>query len=109
MEHLADAKSAVLEFMQTIAGDDSIDYDVKVANSEAAVGHRNVAMANFLKSFGNLHNEPQDVLDAYFHHCSLSMSCEQLCKASLFLANGGVNPQSGSMVITPSARVMLMR
>ena len=52
-------------------------------------GYRNVALANFIKSFGNLQNEPEEVLDAYFHHCSLAMSCVDLARAGLFLTNKG--------------------
>jgi len=46
-------------------------------------------MAHFLKSFGNLHNDADRVLDAYFRLCSISMSCVELATAFSFLATGG--------------------
>ena len=100
LQHLDDAKSTVLNFMRELTGDDSIEFDTQVADSEAAVGYRNVAMANFIKSFGNLNHRPHEVLDAYFHHCSMAMSCAQLSKAALFMANRGVCPSSGDKIVS---------
>jgi len=79
----------LLPFIREAAGDDSIGYDEMVAQAERETGHRNRAMAHFLKSFGNLHNDADRVLDAYFHLCSISMSCLELAASFAFLATGG--------------------
>ena len=79
----------LLPFIREAAGDDSIGYDEIVAQAERETGHRNRAMAHFLKSFGNLHNDADRVLDAYFHLCSISMSCLELAASFAFLATGG--------------------
>ena len=89
LSRLADAKSTVLDFVRALASSDDIHFDPAVAASEAATGHRNAAMAYFMKSFGNLHNSPERVLDAYFHHCAIAMTPAQLARACLYLANGG--------------------
>ena len=100
LSHLDDATQTVREVIRSLCGEADIDFDLRVARSEQASGHRNKAMAYFLKSFGNLDNEPERVLDAYFHHCSLAMSCLDLCEATLFLANNGVAPVRGEMVMS---------
>ncbi len=47
--------------------------DNTVAKSEQATGFRNFALANFMRSFGNIH--PVDhTLGVYFHQCALSMN-----------------------------------
>ncbi len=46
-------------------------------------------LCNFIKSFGNIKNEPAEVLDFYFDMCSLEMNCQQLSQTFTFLANGG--------------------
>ncbi len=79
----------LLPFIRTAAGDESIGYDLEVAEGERRTGHRNRAMAHFLKSFGNLQNDADRVLDAYFRLCSVSMSCVELARAFSYLANGG--------------------
>jgi len=100
LSHLDNATATVRNIVCALCGQADVDFDPVVAASEQATGHRNKAMAHFLKSFGNLDNEPERVLDAYFHHCSLAMSCLDLCEATLFLANNGVAPVSGDMIMT---------
>jgi glutaminase len=102
LSHLDDAKATVRNIVRVLCGKADVDFDLTVARSEQATGHRNKAMAYFLKSFSNLDNEPERVLDAYFHHCSLTMSCLELCEAVLFLANNGIAPLSGDMVMSSS-------
>jgi glutaminase len=100
LSHLDDATTSVREIVRSLCGKDDVDFDLAVARSEQVTGHRNKAMAYFIKSFGNLDNDPERVLDAYFHHCALSMNCLELCEASLFLANNGVAPISGDLVMS---------
>ncbi len=102
LSHLDDATTTVRNIVRALCGKADVDFDLTVARSEQTTGHRNKAMAHFLKSFNNLDNEPERVLDAYFHHCSLIMSCLELCEAVLFLANNGIAPLSGDMVMTSS-------
>jgi len=89
LSHLGDARQSVLEFMRQLCGEAEIDFDHAVAHSERETGFRNAALAYFLKSFGNLNNDPTAVLDAYVHHCSLSMSCIEVARAGIYLANKG--------------------
>lgn len=86
---LDNAKASVLSFVRRLAGNADIHFDEAVAASEAAHGDRNAAMAHLIKSFGNLRNPASEVLDLYFHHCSIEMSCVELAIACLFLANQG--------------------
>jgi len=58
LNHLQDAHQSVLEFIRTLCAKDDINFDFSVAKSEEQTGFRNQAMANFLKSFHNLENEP---------------------------------------------------
>lgn len=100
--HDANGRDAVLDFVRSLVGDTAIDFDERVAASEAMTGHRNAAMAHFLKSFGNLHSPAAAVLDAYFHHCAIEMSCRQLADAFVFLANQGRSGISGDPVMSAS-------
>ena len=86
-----DARSDLLGFMASVTSE-TIGFDGEVAASEAATGYRNVALANFMKSFGKLDNDVDAVLDLYFHQCSLSLSCVQLARAAGYLCRDGVHP-----------------
>lgn len=92
-------KKAILDFVNNLSSS-KVHFDEEVAESERKTGNRNMAMAYFMKSFGNIHNEVLDVLDVYFHQCSLSMSCAELSKSFLFLANNGVIPSTGERILT---------
>ncbi len=102
LSHLGNAHQSVLSFLRRLCDKPAIDFDHAVARSERETGFRNAAMAYFLKSFGNLHNDTQHVLDAYYHHCSLSMSCIEVARAGAYLANGGKLLGSDEVVIQPN-------
>lgn len=89
ISHLENPKQEFIEFVRELAHDPSIDYNKAVAESERQTGYNNYAAANILKSFGNLHNEVEEVLDFYFYQCSIMMSCEQLTNAFFVFTNGG--------------------
>ena len=99
VERVPDLNDKVLEFVRGLAGDDDIFYNREVAASEYITGERNKALAHLMKSFGNFKGKVSQVISAYCHHCSIEMSTEQLAKAFLFLANGGVNPLNGEAVV----------
>ncbi len=94
-----DAKAAILGLLSRLSGE-PIDFDDEVAESEATSGYRNVALANFMKSFGAIDNDVADVLDVYFNQCAVRMSCRQLARASGFLSNDGVHPVDESRVVS---------
>ena len=102
LSHLDNAQESVLQFLRKLSNNDKIEFDLNVACSEKATGYRNIALANFIKSFGNLHNEPEEVLDAYFHHCSIAMSCVELAHAGMFLANRGKLLWNNKKIIDPN-------
>ena len=84
-----DPRQALLDMLKTVTGHDSIKFDPVIAASEKAEGFRNVALVNFLKSLGNIHNKVDEVFDLYLDCCSISMNCEQLAKAMIIFANHG--------------------
>ncbi|WP_347310503.1 glutaminase [Defluviimonas sp. SAOS-178_SWC] len=75
----------LLRFIRTAAGDDDIHINRAVARSETESGHRNFALAHFIRAYGNLVNPPDLTLGAYFHQCAVEMSCDQLARAGRFL------------------------
>lgn len=75
----------ILRFIRTAADDPDIHIDRSVARSEAATGHRNLALAHFMKSCGNLTHAPELTLGTYFHQCAIEMTCDQLARAGRFL------------------------
>ncbi|GES44962.1 glutaminase [Rhizobium dioscoreae] len=96
-----EAIGELLRFVRYVADDETISIDDKVARSETQTGYRNFALANFMRAYGNIHHPVEHVLGVYFHQCALSMSCQQLAKAGLYLAARGSNPITGHSVVSP--------
>ena len=94
------AVAEIRDAMRRLAGADTIDVDSEVAKSEAATGFRNLSLAYFMRGFGNLRSPVEDALTVYFNQCALRMSCRQLARAGLYLANGGVDPLTGARITT---------
>lgn len=105
-----DAEQTLLEFMRARSGDPGIGSDPELASSERESGYRNVALANFIRSFGNLHNDVQQVLDFYYLQCSLKMHCVDLARSVRYLADRGCCPTSGERVTSAegAARINAM-
>lgn len=94
---------SLLERLRMLADDPTIAVDQEVAASEASAGSRNRALASFMQSFNNLSNPVEETLAAYFSHCAISMNCQQLAKAALFLAFDGRDPICGRQMVTGEA------
>ena len=94
----------LLRFVRFLASDETIVVDSDVANSEAQTGFRNIALANYMKSFGDI-DRPDDALKVYFHQCALSLSCRQLAMAGRYLMLDGRHPggngADGSRIVGP--------
>ncbi|MCF8379714.1 MAG: glutaminase [Bacteroidales bacterium] len=100
--HLTNPKEEFLEFIRDISGIHDLNYSAVIANSEKSAGYRNIALCNFIKSYGNILNSPEEVLDFYFSICSLEMSCRELSKTFLYLANDDFRTASNKKVLTMS-------
>lgn len=96
------ARDVLLQSVRTLAGNSQITYDTAVAASEKAHGYTNAALANYLKSHNNLHNDVEQVLDTYFYQCSLCLSCEELARSLLLLVHHGIHPRTGERWLTKS-------
>ncbi len=102
LEETPDAATRLLRFLTEQAGDagPAPDIDESAAAGELDSSSRNLALAHFLKDFGNLTRPAAVVLDNYVRQCSITMTCVQLAKAGLFLANNGQG--TNGTVLPPS-------
>ena len=99
ISHTKDAKVEFLDFIRKICNDNNVNYSESIANSEKSVGYRNIALCNFLKSFDNIKNDPEEVLDFYFQMCSIEMTCQELTRTAMFLANDEFRSPQGEQIL----------
>lgn len=101
MTHFPRPKDELLSMVRAAADSGDIYFDANVARSEFEHSDRNMALGYFMRSFGIIENDVEMLMDIYCHQCSISMTCEELAKSFLFLANGGVNIFTGCEVLSP--------
>jgi len=92
----------ILDFIKSVSNNQNINYDKEVALSEAEFGYRNMALINMMKSFKNIKNNVDDIMDIYTKQCSISMSSSELSSAMLFLANHGIDTTTNTQYLTSS-------
>ncbi len=97
----SEALGEIVRFLRFVAQDETIYVDKAVAELEKRTGFRNIALANYMKSFGVIENPVDFTLGVYFHHCAVVMSCRQLAMAGNYLAHAGRNPTTGLSVVSP--------
>ncbi|NLX80377.1 MAG: glutaminase [Proteiniphilum sp.] len=102
VSELENPKSDMLNFIRTLSDNRDINYNSKVSESERLSGYKNYALVNLMKSFGNIHNDIDEVMDLYFSICSIEMSCRELSESFLFLSNNGIVPYSGEQILSSS-------
>ncbi|HDS03414.1 MAG TPA: glutaminase [Firmicutes bacterium] len=100
LEAHPDPRDKILTFVRMLSANNSILIDERVALSEKRAAHRNAALTHFMKSFGNIGGEVEDVLNLYCNHCSIAMSCIDLARAFRFLAQKGIHQRFEEPVLT---------
>ncbi|CNE82432.1 glutaminase B [Yersinia nurmii] len=98
---LSAPKQRMLEVVRQLVDDVTIGYDSRVARSEFEHSDRNAAIAYLMKSFGNFDNDVLTVLQTYFHYCAMRMSCVELARCFVYLANQGRPINHAEQIISP--------
>ncbi len=98
---LDNPKEDMLTFIRSTSANNNITYNSHIAQSEAKTGFRNRALINLMRDFDNIENDIDEILDFYFHICSVEMTCRELADSFLFLAGNGVNPVTGDTIVIP--------
>ncbi len=102
VSRLENPKNEFLKFIRKIAENDQINSNSQVVKSEKRTGFRNAALINLMKSFGNIENDSDEVLDLYYCICSIEMTCQELAKTFLLFANNGIIPSTKEKIISKS-------
>ena len=80
--------------------DHPLEIDDQVYASEAATGHRNRAIAHLLRSVDVIGGDPMAAVDVYFRQCSIRVTARDLALLAATLANGGVQPTTGRLLVS---------
>ena len=87
------------DYLRLLSGNQAIEIDEEVAQSEWQHAHVNAALTHFMKSHDVIDHDVDAVLRAYCRMCAIRMSCTDLAAATLALANRGFSPLLGETIM----------
>ena len=90
----------IIDGLSRFAGRE-LTVDPEVYESESASNLRNQGIAHLLRSYQRLYFDPDEATDIYTRQCSVNVTAHDLAVMAATLANGGVNPVTGTRVIVP--------
>ena len=93
--------SFLLEGLSRFAGR-TLSLDGEVYASASATNHRNQAIARLLESLDRLDADPEEATDLYTRQSCLAVTARDLAVMGATLADGGVNPLTGDIVVDPA-------
>jgi len=102
ISNLENPKNDFLQLIRELSGNKTLNYDSKTAESEKLSGFTNIALINLMKSFKNIKNDIDVVMDFYFNLCSIKMTCKELSRTFLFLTNDGIDPITNKKILSES-------
>lgn len=77
-----------------------LSMDEAVYRSEDDTGDRNRALAWLMRGAGSLRGDVEETVETYFRQCAIRVSATDLAIMAATLANGGLEPRSGTRVVT---------
>ncbi len=95
----------ILKLARTLSGNQSIEVNHDTFFSEKLTGDRNRALAYFMKSFNSMQGDVDEILDIYFSHCSIAVTCKDLAMIGAVLANDGIIPKGERVVSKGICRI----
>ncbi len=98
-EDVDDRLERIIALLKKLSGGEYVGFNENVYLSEKRTGNRNRAMAYFMKEFGIIDENVEETLDLYFRQCSIEMTCKGVANAALTLANNGIDPVSGEVIV----------
>lgn len=88
-----------LHLTRKLCGRSDIQLNEEVYYSEKGAGMRNRSMAYFMQSENLLDGDIESLLDFYFKMCSVDVTAEDLSNYGMILANGGIDPLTGEILV----------
>ncbi|MFC5136741.1 glutaminase A [Actinomycetospora rhizophila] len=86
----------LVERVRAFAGNPEIDVDPAVLEEQLHATDHNLGLAYLMRASGMLHGDVEDTLSVYLSACSITVSTDELAVMGATLANGGVNPITGT-------------
>ncbi|MEG1254571.1 glutaminase A [Clostridium sp.] len=98
--------SRILNFTRKITGNDLIDINTGIYESEKKTGDRNRALAYYMKGNGIIDGDVDEILEVYFKACSMEVTCKDIARIGAMLANAGVLLNNERVISREACRII---
>lgn len=89
----------ILSLVRQMANNPTIDYSIPVAGSEFETAYLNRALCFFLKQYGFIDTDVEQLLNVYTKQCAIEVNCIELARIGFVLSNRGFDPETGKEVL----------
>jgi len=96
----------ILNFTRKITGNDDININYEVYESEKNTGDRNRTLAYYMKGNRIIEGEVEEILDVYFKACSMEVTCKDIARLGAMLANAGVLLNNERVISREACRIV---
>mgnify|MGYP003586449158 CR=1 FL=1 len=90
----------IMDFIKIVADNPHLTVNHSIYMSETLTGDRNRSLAYYMKSTGVISGNVEELLDVYFRLCSINVTCKDLARIGLILANNGIDSKSKKQIIS---------
>ena len=81
----------LLELARKLTGNEQLEVNHSVYQSEKLTGNKNRALAYMLTAYGLVSDPVDEILDCYFQACSITVNCRDLARIAHIFANHGMH------------------
>ncbi|WP_257350597.1 glutaminase A [Pseudalkalibacillus decolorationis] len=89
----------LLTLIHDLTNNSKIDVDHGVAKSEYETAHLNRSLCYYMKQHGVITGEVEELIDLYTRQCAIQVTCIDLARIGMVLANKGRDPLSNRLIL----------
>ncbi|WAA11093.1 glutaminase A [Fervidibacillus albus] len=89
-----------IDYVRQLAGNNRIEYNKNVADSEFQTSFLNRSLLYYMKQFGVIGGKVEDIIDLYTKQCAVEIDCLQLARIGAVFSLNGKDPEKGTQLIS---------
>ncbi|WP_153126624.1 glutaminase A [Peribacillus tepidiphilus] len=98
-KNIEDRLNRILSFVQELTNNPNVTYSQEVAKSEFETAHLNRSLCYYMKQYGVINEDVEELMDLYTKQCAIEMDCLDLARIGIVFAMDGVEPITNKRII----------
>jgi glutaminase len=98
-KNIEDRLNRILTFVQELTNNPNVTYSQEVAKSEFETAHLNRSLCYYMKQYGVINEDVEELMDLYTKQCAIEMDCLDLARIGIVFAMDGVEPITNKRIM----------